>query len=391
MSGRDDEADVLIVGAGPAGLAVGACLRQAGIERIAILEQSSEVGSAWRGHYDRLHLHTHKSISSLPGLRLPPDAPRYPSRLQLVAYLERYATTFDLVPRFGQRAVSVAQANGAWRVATEDRAYVAKCLVVATGRAARPLTPSWPGQEAYRGEVLHSSLYRNGSAYRNKPVLVVGFGNSGGEIAIDLHEHGAHAAIAVRGAVNVIPRDLLGVPIVSVAIAMARLPGRLADLLAAPVLAGAVGDLTRYGLRKLPYGPITQIREHRQVPLLDIGTVALIREGRLRIRPDLRGFTEDGVEFVDGTQEPFAAVVLATGFQPNLDALGGSLGEVLADGYPVVSGRPTSLSGLYFCGFHVASTGMLREIGIEARQISRAIRRRNRAALPTVTGAAASR
>ena len=114
---------------------------------------------------------------------------------------------------------------------------------------------------------------------------------------------------------------------------MAHLPSRMADLLSAPVLKAAVGDLTRLGLRKLPYGPITQIREHRQVPLLDIGTVALIREGHLRIRPGIKTFTDDGVEFVDGTRELFAAVVAATGFRPDLGAFAGSLGEVLTEGH----------------------------------------------------------
>ena len=386
MPDAEEQADVLIIGAGPAGLAVGGCLRRAGVDRFAILEQSAEVGSAWRRHYDCLHLHTNKSNSCLPGLGFQPDAPRYPSRQQVVEYFERYAQAFDLTIRFGQRAVSVAQTDGAWCVSTEDRRYVAQSLVIATGWAAIPEMPSWPGQETYRGEVLHSSRYRNGSAYRDKDVLVVGFGNSGGEIAIDLHEHGARTAIAVRGPVNVIPRDLLGIPILSIGIAMAHLPGRVADRLSAPILRMAVGDLTRFGLQKLPYGPITQIREHHRYPLLDIGTMALIREGHLRIRPGIETFTEDGVEFVDGTREPFAAVVAATGFRPDLGPFAESLGEVLADGRPPVSGRRTSLPGIYFCGFHVSSTGMLREIGIEASQIAREIQRNTKD--PSPAGAA---
>ena len=154
MPGGEEEADVLIIGAGPAGLAVGGCLRRAGMDRFTILEQSAEVGSAWRRHYDRLHLHTNKRNSGLPGLGFQPDAARYPSRQQVVEYFDRYARAFDLTIRFGQRAVEIAQTDGAWCVSTEDRRYVAQSLVIATGWAGDPVLPSWPGQEAYRGEVL---------------------------------------------------------------------------------------------------------------------------------------------------------------------------------------------------------------------------------------------
>jgi indole-3-pyruvate monooxygenase len=87
--------------------------------------------------------------------------------------------------------------------------------------------------------------------------LVVGFGNSGGEIAIDLWEHGARPSLAVRSPVNVIPRDLLGIPILAIGILQSKLPPRWADALNAPHLRVVMGDLTRYGLRKLPQGPIT--------------------------------------------------------------------------------------------------------------------------------------
>src|SRR5690606_24047196 len=119
-----------------------------------------------------------------------------------------------------------------------------------------PNLPQWPGREAFAGPVLHSSEYRNGRSFAGQDVLVVGFGNSGGEIAVDLHEHGARPAISVRGPVNVVARDTLGIPSLTWNLFLSRLPGRWGDRLAAPLVRASVGDLTRYGLRKSSIGPI---------------------------------------------------------------------------------------------------------------------------------------
>ncbi len=198
-----------IVGAGPAGLAVGACLQRAGIPFL-ILEQAATVGATWHGHYDRLHLHTPKSLSALPYLSFPKDYPRYPSRLQVIDYLEEYAGHFALAPKFGQRVVAARPSAGGWEVQTQDARLEAANLVVATGLACAPYLPQWPGQADFQGSCLHSSAYRNGEPFRQRRVLVVGFGNSGGEIALDLWEHGAQTSMAVRSPVNVVPREVLG-------------------------------------------------------------------------------------------------------------------------------------------------------------------------------------
>ncbi len=122
----------IVIGAGPAGLAVGACLKQAGISCI-ILEQSDKVASAWHRHYDRLHLHTDKRNSGLPFFPLPKEYPRYPSRLQVITYLESYARKFPLDIRFQQQVTSALCVNDLWEVQTQNGLYRAKNLVVATG------------------------------------------------------------------------------------------------------------------------------------------------------------------------------------------------------------------------------------------------------------------
>jgi cation diffusion facilitator CzcD-associated flavoprotein CzcO len=363
----------IVVGAGPAGLAVGASLQQAGISCL-ILEQADKVGVAWHGHYERLHLHTDKKHSELPWAPFPKEYPRYPSRLQMISYLEAYARQFHLEPRLGQQVVSARQADGVWEVQTQDTRYRASSLVIATGYNREPWLPTWPGQDSFQGSLLHSSEYRNGEPFRGRKVLVVGFGNSGGEIAIDLWEHGARPSLAVRGPVNVIPRDLFGIPILAIGILQSKLPPRWADALNAPLLRAVMGDLTRYGLRKLPQGPVTQIRGKARIPLIDVGTIKLIKGGQVKVYPRIERFTADAVLFTDGRQEEFDAVILATGYRPRVNAfLEGALAAYDDEGTPLFSGSESPVPGLYFCGFHVSPTGMLREIALEARRISAAI------------------
>ncbi len=369
------ESQTIVVGAGPAGLAVGACLQRAGLPCL-ILEQADKVGVAWHRHYDRLHLHTDKRHSELPFAPFPKEYPRYPSRLQMISYLEAYARQFRLEPRLSQQVISARRIEGGWEVQTQDIRYQAPNLVIATGNSREPWLPTWPGQDSFQGRILHSSEYRDGEPFRGQKVLVVGFGNSGGEIAIDLWEHGARPSLAVRSPVNVIPRDLFGIPILAIGILQSKLPPRVADALNAPLLRAVMGDLTRYGLRKLPQGPITQIQGSARIPLIDVGTIKLIKRGQVKVLPGIERFTENAVLFTDGKQEEFDAVILATGYRPRVNAfLGKDLAVYDDAGTPLFSGPESPVPGLYFCGFHVSPTGMLRDIAIEARKISAAISR----------------
>lgn len=371
---RTPDTDTLVIGASAAGLASVVALRRAGVAA-EVLEASDHVAVAWRQHYERLHLHTPKSASSLPGLPMPRDWPRYPAREQVVEYLEQYAASNGVRPHFGQRVSRIERADdGIWAVTTDDRTWTARNVVVATGATRVPVRPTWPGMEEYGGAVLHSSEYRNGEPWRGGRVLVVGFGNSACEQAIDLVEHGVEAHLSVRSAVNVLPRDLLGVPVLQMGIAMRRLPTGLADALAAPLVALTVGDITKVGLRKLPYGPQTQIKNDRHIPLLDIGTMDHIKAGRITVHGDIARFTPTGVELADGTSLDVDAVVLATGYRPGLEEFLPAWQQVCdADGRPTVSGGRTALPGLYFVGQFVSPSGMLREMGIEAERVAKLI------------------
>jgi cation diffusion facilitator CzcD-associated flavoprotein CzcO len=367
--------DVIIVGAGPAGLASAVTMGAAGLD-VIVLEQADSIGSVWRRHYDRLHLHTDRSRSGLPGMAMPRTFPTYPSRLQVIEYLESYAAHFNIRPAFGTKVSCIRRDDMQWRVDAGSVSIAAPVVVIATGIADAPYRPVWPGLEAYQGAVVHSSEYRNPKPYAGKRVLVVGFGNSGGEIALDLANAGVDVGLAVRGPVQVLPRELLGFPILAWAILYQRLPARLVDLVNAPILRLAVGRIEKLGLRRAAKGPRQMVEEDGRVPLIDIGTLDKIRDGSIRIYGGIDHLTRDGVVFADAATRKFDAIVLATGFRPDLRRLMPDVADVLNErGMPRVSGRATKAPGLYFCGQIAPPTGQLREIGLEAQRIAEDARR----------------
>ncbi|MBU6458735.1 MAG: NAD(P)/FAD-dependent oxidoreductase [Bradyrhizobium sp.] len=362
--------DAIIVGAGPAGLACAMTMRKAGLAAV-VLEKADTVGSAWRRHYDRLHLHSDRRHSGLPGMAMPESYPAYPSRAQMVDYLEAYAARFDIRPAFNTTVSNIRRDGAHWRAETAQGRVSAPVMVVATGIADAPYRPAWPGMDNYRGSIIHSSFYRNASPYAGKRMLVVGFGNSGGEIALDLAHAGIDVALAVRGPVQVLPRNLLGFPILSWAILYRRLPARLVDIINAPLLRLATGSIEKLGLQRAAKGPLQMVREDGRVPLIDVGTLARIRDGSIGIRGGIDRFTPDGVVFAGAREERFDAVILATGFRPDLRRLIPDMDGVFdAHGMPRVTGQATAAPGLYFCGHITSATGQLREIGIEAQRIA---------------------
>lgn len=361
---------VLVVGAGPAGLAVAGSLRARGLP-FEVLEKSRSLAASWHGHYDSLRLHTDKRHSALPGMPYPADYPRYVARDQFLNYLEHYADHFDIRPRLGEEAVSAQWKDGFWELRTTSESYRAHNLVVATGYTARPNVPVIPGLDDTHMSVVHSSGYRNAVPYRGKRVLVVGFGNSAGEIAKDLYEGGANPALAVRGPVNVVPREFFGVPLLYVSVPLSLAPATLVDAISAPLIFAARETLEGTGLEKPTYGPFTRARKYGRIPLIDTGIIRLMRQKRV---PKMAGVARvEGhlVFFDDGSNERFDAMILATGFRPTAQRMfQPKLGLFGGSGAPGAFGGTPASEGLYFCGFRVVPTGMLREISLEARKIA---------------------
>jgi len=316
-----EESDVVVIGAGPAGLAAAGCLIQRGL-RPLVLERARELGASWRSHYERLRLHTVKTHSALPGLPFPASAPRYVSRQGVVDYLAAYAVHHRIAPRVGAEVGAIVPRDARWHVTTIDGQRVAApAVVVATGANNRPNRPEFNGQASFAGRIVHSGDYRNAEPFRGRRVLVVGMGNTGAEIALDLAEHGVAVALSVRSPVNIVYRDVLGRPTQLTSMALARLPERWGDAIARWLCTVTVGDIGRYGLQRSHLSPLRQLREHGRTPVIDIGTLASIKSGAIAVHPDIDRFTDEGVRFVDGREAPFDAILLATGYRAGVERL----------------------------------------------------------------------
>jgi cation diffusion facilitator CzcD-associated flavoprotein CzcO len=369
-------AGTVIVGAGPAGLACAAALRANGRSSI-ILERADNLAASWRRHYDRLHLHTAKAHSGLPGMPMPRAFPRYPSRLQVIDYFEAYARANDIRIRFGKSVISVRQGQD-WIVETNDGdALEAETVVIATGLSKAPIKPVWKGQESFTGKLLHSSEFSNAGALGARRVLVVGFGNSAGEIALECAEAGLEVGMSVRGPINIVPLEMFGIPTATIAIAQQHFPYGFADAVNAPFLRLRYRDMGKLGLQKSAKGPLTNMAEKSRTPLIDIGTMAEIIAGKIRIYPGIESSDRQQVHFVDGRSADFDAIILATGYRPSLETILPDFAEKFEGAERPKRGElQPGNDGLYFCGFNTASTGLLRQIGIEAVSIAQSIAER---------------
>ena len=279
------------MGAGPAGLAAAAMLGRHGIEAL-VLERGDGPAASWRGHYDSLRLHTVRSLSSLPGTPLPRSLGRWVARDPFVAYLEEYAASHRLEIRTGTAVRRIDRAPAGFTLDTTGGPVEARSVIVATGYTRAPVIPDWPGREQFEGRLLHSSEYRNAQPFRGLRVLVVGAGNSGSDIAVDLAAGGAGQVwLSVRRPPCVVPRQVLGVPAQVAAIGLHRLPPAVADALAALERRAFIGRLDAHGLPGFRNPVFSRRRREGTLPILDFGFVARLREGAFRVVPGWRGST----------------------------------------------------------------------------------------------------
>lgn len=313
--------DVVVIGAGQAGLATSYYLRRAQLD-IVILDAEPSAGGAWRHTWDSLHLFSPAAFSSLPGWMMPvADSRTFPGREEVIEYLTRYEERYQFPI---ERPVKINQvfAHGSHlTVSNGKQRWHARAVVSATGTWGGPYIPQYPDANRYRGEQVHSAYYQSPQTYAGKRVLVVGGGNSGAQILAEVS--------LVADAIWVTPREPIFLP--------DDMDGRV-------LFERASARILSPGLDKTPVGGIG-----------DIVMVPPVKEARARgvlhsVRPFIR-FFEQGVVWPDGRQQAIDTVIWCTGFRPALAHLA-SLGVVQENGrVDVLNNQSTQQARLWLTGY----------------------------------------
>jgi hypothetical protein len=362
----------IIIGAGPAGLATSRELSRRGIAH-RVLERGASAGHTWANLYDGLVLHTGKHLSALPGMAFPRSTPLFPTRRDFVDYLHRYAERFGVPVTTGTEVAGVARAAGGWIVRTTAGAELpASSIVVATGIVSNPHVAVIAHRDRFGGGVLHSVEYRRPDPFAGQRVLVVGAGNSAGEIAVELVTAGAQVTVAIRSGARVVPLRLFGIPIQYFGVVTSALPRAVQD--AVQTATGRISEIVRGG-RVLPK-PVESPCSN--VPLIGFHLADAVRAGTIRLRGGVAAFTAAGVQFADRTEEPFDQVILATGYTGALAPLGALIrrdpcGFAARHHHVISADQPD----LYFVGHNYDARGALMNIARDARFAARLIAQRS--------------
>jgi cation diffusion facilitator CzcD-associated flavoprotein CzcO len=355
----------IVIGAGPAGLATSSELKRHGVEHVVL--ERGRAAESWSSRvYDSLTLHTGRHMSSLPGLPFDRGTPLFVPRQTFVDYLQRYREHFALPVEEHRIVTGIRRDGDRWIVESGGEAWTARSVVVATGIMSGPFLPALAGQARFGGAIRHSSTYRRPHEFRGRRVLVVGCGNSGGEIASELGSSGVDTTISIRSGANVVPLTLLGIPIQYHAWGLLHLP-RPARALVVTAMRKIVD-----AVKGPPPFPRAAVSPLEAIPMIGFRLVDAIRAGKVKVRGGIESFTAAGVTFTDGSEEAFDDVILATGFRAAVGFL-----PVSTDrrGFALRRDRVTSSEhpDLYFVGHNYDSTGALFNIRRDSRLVAKAI------------------
>ncbi|HZA11516.1 NAD(P)/FAD-dependent oxidoreductase [Mycobacterium sp.] len=368
------EYQVVVIGAGPSGVATALSLRDRGL-RPLLIDRADQVGSSWRGRYDRLKLNTGRRTSHMPNRPYASGTAVFPTRDQVVDHLDRHAHEDGIELRLCTEVTRIDRDSGGWWLSTSSGEISAQQVVVATGYEHTPRVPEWPGKDGFRGEVLHSSAYRNPTPYLGKRVLVVGAGSSALEIVHDIATGGAAKAwLAVRTPPNIMLRALPGgFPSDYLATRLYDSPTRLADAMGQVARRIEIGDLTEFGLPTPDEGAFARGKRLGRAPaIVDKEVIHAIRDRRFEVVPTIDTFEGSCVVLVDGQRLQVDAVICATGYRRGLESLVGHLGVLDERGLPRAAGENPAAPGLRFVGF-LSRPGLIAFVAKQSKRVANCI------------------
>ncbi|KAH7519705.1 hypothetical protein FEM48_Zijuj08G0065600 [Ziziphus jujuba var. spinosa] len=319
-----EEVEVIIVGAGPAGVATSACLNRLKITNL-VLEKEDCCGSLWKKRaYDRLKLHLAKQFCELPYMPYPQGTAKYIPRSGFIQYLDNYVKHFGISPRYHREVQSAFYdpKMEKWCVMAKNttsnvqEVYCGKFLVVATGENSEGYIPKIRGLDTFKGDFMHSSLYENGKAFRGKEVLVIGSGNSGMEIAYDLTNHKTKTSICARSPVHVLTKEIV---FIGMFLLTSGFPLLLVDIIVVILSMLRHGNLSKYGFQRPRKGPFYIKQITGRTPTIDVGCVDKIKTGEVKVFPSIEGIEGNQIKFENGMVNHFDAIIFATGYKSTVN------------------------------------------------------------------------
>jgi thioredoxin reductase len=317
----DNRFDVIVIGGGQSGLAMGYYLRRSGLSYI-ILDNQKEGGGAWLHTWKSLRLFSPAQWSSLPGMIMTGGSDYYPTRDVAIEYLNFYETKYNLSVKRQVNVLNVTKEGDQFVVETFEGILNSKVVVSATGSFNNPFIPSIEGSSIFKGQVLHSSQYESPDDFIGKRVAIVGEGNSGAQILAEVSK--------VTGTIWITQKE----------------PRFLPDHIDGRYLFDAATQM--YEAQKMG-------KQYKPPSLGDIVMVDSVKEARarkvLKSKRPFEKFTEDSLVWVDGHEEKIDVVIYCTGFKASLKHLA-SLNVINEDGKAETEGtKSKKVEGLWFVGY----------------------------------------
>lgn len=342
--------DAIVIGAGQAGLATGYYLQKSK-QKYLILESNPSATGSWSNYYDSLRLFSPARYSSLPELPFPGDPNRYPLRDEVIQYLLHYAEHFQFPIQTNTLVTDVKKKSELFSVTTsEEKEYLCKSVIVATGSFHSPYIPDIPGMDSFNGTIIHSNNYKNPEPFKNQRLVVVGAGNSAVQIAVEL-AHIANVTIATRSPIKYVPQEFLGKDIHF--------------------------WLRTFGLDQFPIGK--WLLQSSDTGVLDTGKyLKAIQENKPEHRSMFTKFISNGVIWSNGIDEKIDSIIFATGYKFNIPFLN-SLNVLDSSGtLRHKNGISENIKGLYFMGVswqRTFSSATIRGVGNDAKYVVKHLNR----------------
>jgi len=311
MTATHAKEDVLVIGAGPAGIASAYALEQAQLS-YKVIDRAKIIGSTWDRLYPLLKLNTTRFYSHMPQKPFPLHYGIFPSGRQYHDYLLKFVSEHDFNIHLGIEVYRVAPQGPWWRVESSEGTYLYRAVISATGIFNHPIMPAIDGIHDFAGEVLHASEFKDMHQVTAKRVLVIGNGPSGIDIAVASGEVAASTHIAIRSGVQLKRRYPLGLPTHLWLLLADNLPDAWCRWLMSQLGSLTYANIERYGLWRPAPGE-GGMTGYQGPELLNA-----VKAGKVQPITAPVQFRQSSILFADGCECAFDTVIMATGYQPVL-------------------------------------------------------------------------